>query len=37
MLADEHYHAARVYESVGFRQVERLRGLRWFEREGAAR
>ena len=30
MLADEHYHAARIYESVGFRPVERQRGLeRW--------
>ncbi len=30
MLADEHYHAARIYESVGFRMEERQVGLeRW--------
>jgi GNAT superfamily N-acetyltransferase len=27
MVADEHYHAARIYESVGFRPVERQLGL----------
>lgn len=30
MVADEHYHAARIYESVGFRPAERAVGLeRW--------
>jgi hypothetical protein len=30
MIADEHYHAARIYESVGFRAEERQTGLqRW--------
>lgn len=30
MIADEHYHAARIYESVGFRAEERQVGLeRW--------
>jgi ribosomal protein S18 acetylase RimI-like enzyme len=27
MLADEHYHAARIYESVGFKPVEKALGL----------
>lgn len=30
MVADEHYHAARIYESVGFRPAERQIGIeRW--------
>lgn len=30
MIADEEYHAARIYESVGFRPTERLAGVcRW--------
>ena len=34
MVADEHYHAARIYESVGFRVQERQIGLeRWKEME----
>ena len=27
MVADEEYHAAKVYESVGFRPTEKLLGL----------
>lgn len=27
MLADEHYHAGRIYESLGFRRTERQLGL----------
>lgn len=30
MVADEHYHAAKIYESLGFKQIERLASLcRW--------
>lgn len=29
MVADEAYHAARIYESVGFRPVERQAGVSW--------
>ena len=30
MLADEHYHAGRIYEALGFRRTERQLGLeRW--------
>lgn len=31
MIADEHYHAARIYESVGFKPVEKIRGLTWWD------
>jgi GNAT superfamily N-acetyltransferase len=31
MLADEHYFAARIYESVGFRPTENIIGLEWFQ------
>lgn len=31
MVADEHYHAARIYESVGFRPTERLVTVTWWE------
>jgi ribosomal protein S18 acetylase RimI-like enzyme len=30
MVADEHYHAARVYESLGFRRQERMASLCWY-------
>jgi GNAT superfamily N-acetyltransferase len=30
MVADEFYHAARIYESVGFRPTEREAGLEWW-------
>lgn len=33
MVADEDYHAAKIYESVGFRQAEHQIGLTWWERE----
>jgi RimJ/RimL family protein N-acetyltransferase len=29
MVADEDYHAARIYESVGFRPVEKMYGVCW--------
>ncbi len=32
MVADAHYHAARIYESVGFAPVERQMGLTWWRR-----
>lgn len=32
MVADEHYHAARIYESVGFKPVEKSLGLAWWDR-----
>ena len=32
MVADEDYHAARIYESVGFKPTERQVGLSWWER-----
>lgn len=35
MVADVQYHAARIYESVGFAPVERQAGLTGWEREGA--
>lgn len=33
MVADEDYHAAGIYESVGFRPTERQVGVDWWERE----
>lgn len=33
MEADEDYHAARIYESVGFRPAEKLITLEWFTRD----
>jgi ribosomal protein S18 acetylase RimI-like enzyme len=30
MVADAHYHAARIYEGVGFLPVERQMGLTWW-------
>ena len=33
MVADEDYHAAKIYESVGFRPTEHQIGLTWWERE----
>lgn len=32
MVADENYHAARIYESVGFRPVEKMYGVCWYLR-----
>ena len=32
MVADEDYHAAAIYESVGFRPTERQASLEWFDR-----
>jgi ribosomal protein S18 acetylase RimI-like enzyme len=34
MVADEHYFAAKIYESVGFRPAERQVGLDWWEKGG---
>jgi ribosomal protein S18 acetylase RimI-like enzyme len=31
MVADEHYHAAKIYESIGFQPTEHQVGLEWFE------
>jgi len=31
MEADEHYHAAGIYESVGFRPTQKQVGLEWFD------
>jgi ribosomal protein S18 acetylase RimI-like enzyme len=33
MVADEHYFAARIYESVGFRPTERQVGIDWWDKE----
>ena len=30
MVADPEYHAARVYESIGFRQTEKAIGVCWY-------
>ncbi len=30
MLADENYHAAKIYESVGFNPTEKQRGVSWY-------
>ena len=35
MVADAHYHAAKIYESVGFRPTERQLGLSWWKRAEA--
>jgi RimJ/RimL family protein N-acetyltransferase len=32
MEADEDYHAARIYESVGFKPVEKLIALEWYDK-----
>ncbi len=31
MVADEDYHAAKIYESVGFRPTEKVYGVCWFD------
>ncbi len=31
MVADEHYHAARIYESVGFQPAEHQVGIEWWQ------
>jgi len=31
MVADIHYHAARIYESIGFSRVERQVGITWWK------
>jgi ribosomal protein S18 acetylase RimI-like enzyme len=33
MVADEHYFAAKIYESVGFRPTERQVGVDWWEKK----
>ncbi|SFI42701.1 Ribosomal protein S18 acetylase RimI [Collimonas sp. OK307] len=33
MVADENYHAARVYESLGFQRSERMASLCWWPKE----
>ena len=33
MIADEAYHAAKIYESVGFKPTEKLTGLCWWDKE----
>jgi predicted GNAT family acetyltransferase len=33
MVADEHYFAAKIYESVGFQRTEKQVGLDWWEKE----
>jgi len=33
MVADEEYHAAKIYESVGFKPTEYMIGLCWWDRE----
>lgn len=32
MVADENYHAARIYESVGFRPTEKMYGVCWSDK-----
>ncbi len=32
MVADAHYHAARIYESVGFKPTEKQGALTWFQK-----
>jgi GNAT superfamily N-acetyltransferase len=32
MVADEHYFAAKIYESVGFRPTQRQAGMDWWEK-----
>jgi hypothetical protein len=32
MVADENYHAARIYESVGFKPVEKIYGVCWSDK-----
>ncbi|MBT3322740.1 MAG: GNAT family N-acetyltransferase [Anaerolineae bacterium] len=32
MVADEHYHAAKIYESVGFQPKEHQAGLTWWDK-----
>lgn len=32
MVADEHYHAAKIYESVGFAPTEKLVGVSWYDK-----
>lgn len=32
MCADEEYHAARIYESVGFRPVQKEHGVYWWDK-----
>jgi RimJ/RimL family protein N-acetyltransferase len=32
MVADEHYHAAKIYESVGFVPTEKMVGVSWHDK-----
>jgi hypothetical protein len=36
MVADEHYHAAKIYESVGFVPTEKQVGVNWYDRSRAS-
>jgi RimJ/RimL family protein N-acetyltransferase len=36
MVADEHYHAARIYESVGFAPAEKQRAASWWPSKPAS-
>lgn len=33
MVADENYHAAKIYESVGFKPTEKIVGLYWWDKK----
>ncbi|MGK0367841.1 MAG: ribosomal protein S18 acetylase RimI-like enzyme, partial [Thermoproteota archaeon] len=33
MVADEAYHAAKIYESVGFKPTQKQIGLCWYDKE----
>jgi hypothetical protein len=33
MVADEDYHAAKIYETVGFRPTERQVSLDWWDKD----
>jgi len=32
MVADENYHAAKIYESIGFQPEEKQVGLDWWKK-----
>lgn len=32
MVADENYHAAKIYESVGFKGTEKMIGVSWYDK-----
>jgi hypothetical protein len=35
MMADEHYHAAKIYESVGFAPTQKQVGVSWYDKSRA--